>query len=225
MQIILLIITCIAAFAWWYYMQLYMENNYANDQITDKQSGIKRFLYMKSVLLLFGLLFISVTGSILFPVYEYGVVKIIRYFILMFAVVLIALIDRRAYIIPNKILLLLLGIRGILLMIECVLNLESGYLKTIVLSPLTGFLIGGGIFFVCYILTRKAVGEGDIKLFAVIGFYVGSGVLFPLLLISAFISAVYGITMVLIRKMKMTDYIPFAPFAAIGTILTLLIGF
>lgn len=225
MQIILLIITCIAAFAWWYYIQLYMENHYAKEQIPDKQAGIKRFLNTKSVLLLFGILFISVTGSILFPLYEYGIVKIIRYFILMFAVILIALIDRRAYIIPNKILILLLGIRGILLMIECVLNLSFGYLKTIVLSPLTGFLFGGGIFFVCYILTRKAIGEGDIKLFAVIGSYVGAGVLFPLLLITVFFSAVYSITMVLIRKMKMTDYLPFAPFAAIGTILTLLIGF
>lgn len=171
------------------------------------------------------LILISGAGSILFQLYEYTLLKQIRYLVLMAAMLLISQIDKKKLIIPNRILAVLCGIRFLILIGECIQNWNSDYLKEIILSPVLGMLIGGGIFFLCYFMTRKSIGAGDVKMFAVIGFYVGPGVLFPIMLLSSLFSAVYCILMVLFRKLKLTDSIPFGPFAAIGTIFTLLLGF
>lgn len=165
------------------------------------------------------------SGSILFQIYGYTVLKMVRYLILMAAMLLISRIDKMKMLIPNRILAFLCGIRFLLLIGECIQNWSSGYLKEVILSPVLGIVIGGGIFYLCYIFTRKSIGAGDVKLFAVIGFYVGPGVLFPVMLLASLLSAVYCILMVLLHRLKLTDSIPFGPFAAVGTIFTLLLGF
>lgn len=177
----------------------------------------------KAILLL--LILITAAGSILFQSYEYAILQIVRYLILMAAMVLISSIDKRKMIIPNRILFILLGLRCLVLMGECILNWSTATLEELLLPPFLGMLLGGGLFFFCYFITRKGIGAGDVKLFAVIGFYVGPGVLFPIMLLAALLSAIYGGVMVLLRKLKLCDSIPFGPFAAIGTIVTLLMGF
>lgn len=177
----------------------------------------------KAVLLIF--LLVTVVGSILFQLYEYSILQIIRYLILMAAMILISSIDKKKMIIPNRLLFILFGFRCLLLVGECVQSWHTLVLEELFLSPFLGMLFGGGIFFLCYFITRKGIGAGDVKLFAVIGFYVGPGVLFPVMLLAALFSAVYGGVMVLLHKLKMDDSIPFGPFAAAGTIVTLLMGF
>ena len=65
---------------------------------------------------------------------------------------------------------------------------------------------------------------GDVKLFGVIGCYAGAGAIMPLIFLTIMISAVYSIVLLLLKKIKLKEEIPFAPFVLIGTILTLAIG-
>ena len=46
----------------------------------------------------------------------------------------------------------------------------------------------------------------------------------PLIFLTIMISAVYSIVLLLLKKIKLKEEIPFAPFVLIGTILTLAIG-
>ena len=178
----------------------------------------------KRVAFFFALL-ATAAGSCLFQLYDYIIFKCMRYLILMNGVMLIAEIDHEKRMIPNKILGKLFLIRLIILVCEMIENRNSGYLKEVILVPVLGFLLGGGIFFLCYFLARSGIGAGDVKLFAVIGFYVGTGSIFPVMILSALFSAVYGIGMVALHKIKLKDRIPFGPFAAAGTVLALLAGF
>lgn len=154
--------------------------------------------------------------------FTYSVLKSIRYLWLVAALFVIAWIDGQKRIIPNRLLLVLSVSRLLLLLIECVLYRE--YWMSLVISAGAGFLIGGGMFFLCYFLTRGGVGAGDVKLLAVVGFYLGSGLIFTAVFLTVLYAAVYNIVKLLRRKTTMKQEIPFAPFVLLGTITTIFLG-
>ncbi len=115
--------------------------------------------------------------------------------------------------IPNQILLIMLLIRvGFLL-----------YEKTGVKTSLTGLLIGGGVMLLGYLLSKSTMGAGDVKLMAVVGCYVGSDRILQVALWSFTTAAGYSFMLLLRKKSGIQQGIPFAPFALIGTICTLLL--
>lgn len=151
-----------------------------------------------------------------------GVSRAFRYDLLLAALAVIAWIDRRSKRIPNSILLAMILIRLIFLALEWILYPDMGL--AMLISSVMGALIGGGLFLLCYFLTRGGIGMGDVKLFAVVGLYVGSGVIMTVVFLSVVASAVYSIIQLLRKKTKLKDEIPFAPFIWIGLILAMAIG-
>ena len=83
---------------------------------------------------------------------------------------------------------------------------------------------GGGMFLLAHFLTKGGVGMGDVKLLAVIGAYMGSGSIMAAAFLSVAASAFYSIVMLLLKKIKLKEEIPFAPFIFIGTVLTMALG-
>lgn len=89
-------------------------------------------------------------------------------------------------------------------------------------------LIGGGIGFVFLLLpaviSRGAMGWGDVKMGALIGLMSG----FPLIFVNLFIAVITGGTtacvLLLLRRKKRRETIPFGPFLAAASIITLLWG-
>lgn len=222
----------LAGVVWWYCMERYLCKRTENlavmeseKELPQKTDSTVELNSRKSIRDLAVLLLLTGAGSILFQLYGFGIWKSIRYMVLMMSVYLISIIDHREMIVPNHLLLPMLGFRGAILIPECVDCIDSGYVLEVFLAPFLGLLFGGGLFFLCYLITRKGIGAGDVKLFAVIGAYTGPGILFPIMLISAFFSAVYGVIMLAFHKLGLKDAMPFAPFAAAGTIVALLIGF
>lgn len=157
-----------------------------------------------------------------FTFFSYGILKSIRYLLLTGVLFLIAWIDQHEKKIPNRLLLFLLGGRAFLLLLEWVLFPGMGL--SLLISSALGMLLGGGLFLLAHFISRGGVGMGDVKLFGVIGCYAGAGVIMPLVFLTVMVSAVYSIVMLLLKKIKLKEEIPFAPFVLIGTILTLAMG-
>lgn len=136
--------------------------------------------------------------------------------------VLIALVqtDLRSMLIPNKIVFT--GLLGIVILRSLIHE-----------QPLwnygLAFLLGGGILYLIAwlgeaILKKESMGGGDIKLFALLGAWLGmKGVLLTL-----FLASIYGVIgsliLILSGLRRREDYIPFGPFIALGALTAFLWG-
>ena len=88
-----------------------------------------------------------------------------------------------------------------------------------------GMLLGFLIFLLARIFSRKSVGMGDVKLAAVLGWYLGGSLIWFDIVVSLSLAALYSIVQLILKKLNMKDSIPLAPFFSVGTILILLLGF
>lgn len=157
-----------------------------------------------------------------FYLLEYSFLKILRYAVLAGALFLLAWIDQKSKRIPNKILAGLIAARIVILVFEWMVFPDLGL--SLLFSSVAGALIGGGMFMVCYLISRGGIGAGDVKLFAVIGWIVGSGSILTVSFLTVMVSAGYSIIMLLLKKTSLKEEIPFAPFILVGTVLTMALG-
>lgn len=162
-------------------------------------------------------------GGYLMLVYGYHILKIIRYWMLMYGLLLLSMVDCNRRVIPNKALLVMAGLRTVLLGAECLcfpqLSME------LLASSLTGLIGGGLIFILAALIARRGIGMGDVKMIAVMGYYLGFRVLMSSLIIILTLTVIGGIGVVMLRKVSLRSEMPFAPFVAVGTVITILMGF
>lgn len=157
-----------------------------------------------------------------FIAFEYGILKILRYLVLVQGLFVIAWKDHKEQIILNNHLMILMGIRTFLLICEWLVYPTYGL--SILLSSLMGALIGILVFGICYLVSRGGMGAGDVKLMAVLGFYVGRSVIMSVMILAVLSSAIYSIVNLIRKKTSLKAEIPFAPFIMIGTILAMALG-
>lgn len=172
-----------------------------------------------------------ITGALWVAAYYHFGLKTQLLYGLFFVTVLILLsaIDYDTQKIPNKILLPSIGL-SLLFLSLYVVRLET---PPIIESmdkqwSIAGFFIGGGLLYLIAIMAhlifkKDAIGGGDIKLASFIGIYLGGYVLLALF-ISFFLGAVVGIALIASSKKEAKDMIPFGPFMAAGSILTIFFG-
>ena len=149
-----------------------------------------------------------------FSKYGYHWLKAVRYMIFE---------DQQKTIIPNKLLLFMFVIRAVILAGE--ITVKPSYWLDILKSAGGGMLLGFLIFFLARIFSRKSVGMGDVKLAAVLGWYLGGSLIWFDIVVSLSLAALYSIVQLILKKLNMKDSIPLAPFFSVGTILILLLGF
>lgn len=152
--------------------------------------------------------------------YDYAVIRIIRYLFLINILIILSYVDYKKNIIPNSLIFILLGARLIFLVIECILYKDL--IKSILFSYFLGFIVGLMVFLLSSLIIKNSIGMGDVKLMGIIGFYVGIKDLFSCMLLSLILCLIVGSILILFKKMNSKDYIAFAPFLALGTIITLL---
>lgn len=102
------------------------------------------------------------------------------------------------------------------MLVGIVFHLISGGIDGLIFSFL-GVLIAGGIFLILYVF--KAIGAGDVKLFAAIGSIVGVQMVLYMMMYSIIVAGVIGIVILLFTRtflQKMTS----ALFHFIGSILS-----
>lgn len=157
-----------------------------------------------------------------FCLFQYRVLKAVRYLTLFWVLGMIAWVDQSSKRIPNAALKDLMAVRTVLLLLECLLNQE--YWHSILISAGMGLVLGGGMFLLCFLLARGGIGAGDVKLLAVIGYYVGGGAIFTLIFLTTLLAALYSLIRLALKKTGLKEEIPFAPFVFAGTILTMMLG-
>jgi leader peptidase (prepilin peptidase)/N-methyltransferase len=90
-------------------------------------------------------------------------------------------------------------------------------------DALLGILIGGGILYAIalgyeLIAKREGMGGGDIKLLAMLGAFFGWKSLFFIFLVSSFLGAIVGISVMLIKGKDMKYAVPFGPFLSLAAL-------
>jgi leader peptidase (prepilin peptidase)/N-methyltransferase len=96
-------------------------------------------------------------------------------------------------------------------------------------DALIGMLVGGGIFLLVallaqLILKREGIGGGDIKFMAMIGLFIGWRLTILSILLSIYSGGLIGGLLLLFGIKKRSDAIPYGPFIALGTFLSILYG-
>lgn len=130
--------------------------------------------------------------------------------------------DLRWMLLPNKIVFSLYGVAGLFIIAKLLSEKSPGP----VLSALAGVLIGGGIFYLLFTISKgKWIGGGDVKLGFLLGALVGgpANALLVLFLASLLGSAL-ALPLVAAGRAKRTTRIPFGPFLIIAAIIVQLFG-
>lgn len=164
-----------------------------------------------------GLLFIAI-----YNVYGFDII-LIQGLVFISLLIIITFIDLDHYIIPDG--LIIIGSTFAILF-----NL-LGLGISVKDSIFGGLICGGSMFLLIYlielIVKKEVMGGGDIKLFAMIGLFLGINGGLLTILLSIYVGAIYGIIIIVGSKIKKKEYnsmIPYGPFIAVGALITMLYG-
>lgn len=140
--------------------------------------------------------------------------------ILLYALIVAAFVDYSEQIIPNKVLLTVIIAGFILNLVFRVLPWKEALL---------GLLISGGVFLLIALLATKvfkkeSMGMGDVKLAAVLGFFLGWQIALLSLYLGFVFALLFFISLKFINKQPKNNYIPMAPFFSIGVIILMFWG-
>lgn len=135
--------------------------------------------------------------------------------ILITCLMITTFIDLEHQIIPDKVVLPSLAAG---LVLNIIFHREDFY------NYLLGFILGGGIIFLIVVLSRGGMGGGDIKLFATVGMFLGFRLTLLALLLSFILGSVVGLILIILKLKNMKDAIPFGPFIALASVISMLAG-
>ena len=147
----------------------------------------------------------------------------VLYCILMSSLVVITFIDLDFQIIPDRITLVGIPvglIAGSFLLPDPFLRAaQLGYR-----TSLSGFLVGGGLFYLIAVLSRGGMGGGDIQMMAMVGALMGWKSVLLTMFLGSLAGSVVGLFLMIFKGKGRKSKIPFGPFLALGTIITLFFG-
>jgi leader peptidase (prepilin peptidase)/N-methyltransferase len=147
--------------------------------------------------------------------------------LLTWALIAISGIDIDQQIIPDSISLPLLWIGLILALFHPMTNAEVLFVdpKTAIIGALAGYLSLWSVYQLFRLMTGKeGMGYGDFKLLAVLGAWLGWQMLPLIILLSAVVGAIVGITMIVLRRQDRNIPIPFGPYLAAAGWIAMLYG-
>jgi leader peptidase (prepilin peptidase) / N-methyltransferase len=135
------------------------------------------------------------------------------YTVLAPTLVIITAIDIEHQIIPDVITL-----PGI------VLGLVVGSYAIGYANSLLGFFLGSGLFYLLAVFSNGGMGGGDIKYIAAAGALLGWQKVLLVIFIGAFLGSIVGLFQIALQNKSRKSLIPFGPFLAAGTLITLFYG-
>ncbi|WP_047155103.1 prepilin peptidase [Aneurinibacillus tyrosinisolvens] len=156
---------------------------------------------------------IELATGILFAAvfYFYGFTMETLMVLLFVSLLVIITVSDLAYrIIPDKVVFPFLAL---FLILRFFIHPHESYV-----SHLIGMVLGFTVFLLVAIVSRGGMGGGDIKLFAVVGLFLGYPLLLLTILLSTLFGALYGILLIVFVEAGRKTEVPFGPFIAIGSL-------
>lgn len=195
------------------------------DELKDKFNfNIKDCFKMgrENILLAVQILLLGIFGYCMFVDLDLDFIGLYKYLIVITIIFVAVCIDVKKQIIPNMLCIILLIVVALFDCYQILLQIDNA--KAFALS----FLIGGGaafiIFFISMLISRGGIGAGDVKLITIIGLCVGSTNILNVIFYTLLASFVYSIVMLILRKVKLKDFIAMAPFIYIGMLANFIIN-
>ena len=171
-------------------------------------------------------IYMTVTAVIFIGLlYLYGFqLKTLAYMILFPMLLCAFVIDYRLKIIPNRLNLTIFEVGLVYTFLEGIININ------IAIDMLLGMIAGAGIFLFItlvggLIAGKEAMGFGDVKLMGGLGLFFGWRTIIIISLIAFLQGAIVGITLMLRKKKKSDEYIPFGPFIVISAVIAMFVPF
>ena len=135
-------------------------------------------------------------------------------------------IDYRHQIIPNRLTLTIFETGLIFTFASVIINTNAGI--SIFMNNMLGMIVGGGIFLIITLIGgliagKDAMGFGDVKLMSTLGLFFGWMNIIMVAVIAFLLAAVISIIILVSRKKKVDEYIPFGPFIVISAIIAIFV--
>ncbi len=147
--------------------------------------------------------------------------EFIFYSIVISVIIVISFIDYDEQIIPDGLVLFILIITVFYKLLEVLIfKLPIASLW----GNILGFLTGGILFLLIAIVSKGAMGGGDIKLISVLGLILGLKTTLLHIFLSFLIGAVFSLYLIISGKKGRKDAIPFGPFINMAFIIAILYG-
>ena len=83
------------------------------------------------------------------------------------------------------------------------------------------------IYLIELIIKKEVMGGGDIKLFGMVGLFLGIKLGLLTILLSVYVGAIYGVATIIyskIKKKELNSMIPYGPFISVGALISILYG-
>ena len=149
-------------------------------------------------------------------------IDLIKYLIVTPLLISAFAIDYKEQIIPNRLTLTLFEVGLLFAFIE-----GTGSLS-LLLDRLLGLAIGGGIFLIITLIGgliagKEAMGFGDVKLMGALGIIFGAYNIVIISILAFLLAAIISIILIVSKKKKSNEYIPFGPFIVLATFLVIFI--
>ncbi len=182
-------------------------------------------IYLKKLTPKYILMFIN-AGLFMALLYTYGLsnIKTYTYMLLVPMLITVILIDYKKQIIPNRLTLTIFELGLMFSFIQGISNLN------VAIDSLLGMIVGISIFlFITFVGSlisgKEAIGFGDVKLVGAIGLFFGWRSIIAISIISFLIGSIFSIILLLIKKKKTDEYIPFGPFIVISSLIIIFVPF
>ena len=128
-----------------------------------------------------------------------------------------AWIDGKSFRIPNKILIAGLGMRVLLIAIETIL--APSEFRYILLGSVIAAVALLLVSLLCRLMSPNAIGFGDVKLLALMGFFLKTDRIMGAMIFSMLCAFFYSLYLVAFKKATRKTELAFAPILLIGTLL------
>lgn len=143
-------------------------------------------------------------------------INLIKYMVLLPMLLSVFVIDYKLQIIPNRLNLTMFEIGLIFAFLNGMT--QNMFFVT---DALLGMLAGGGIFLLLTLIGgliagKEAMGFGDVKFMGALGLFFGLTNIIVISILSFLIAAIVSIALMIIKKKKKSDYIPFGPFIVLS---------
>ena len=207
--------------------------DWCNIRLTEYKSVFsKEFFYeylkgSKPKYILMLIVAVAYIALLKFVYYKGLEIYVLKYMLLIPMLISAFMIDLKLQIIPNRLTLTIFETGLVFTFIETLLNVNAGI--NILINNLLGMIVGGGIFLLITLIGgaiagKEAMGFGDVKLMGALGLFFGWINMILISVMSFLFAAVISIGILIGRRKKFNEYIPFGPFIVIASVIPIFIN-